>query len=99
MHRHFIFERLFIFSQNMGKNKELRGTAKAASPYQTALLDIDVYLRKYTWIVIPILTLVYFLFSRVSTGFYQDDELGHFINMKDFWMDPGQIISNHRTVS
>ncbi|CAN5486356.1 hypothetical protein BH10BAC5_BH10BAC5_26340 [soil metagenome] len=78
----------------MGKNKELRGTAKAASPYQTALLDIDVYFRKYTWIVIPVLTLVYFLFSRVSTGFYQDDELGHFINMKDFWIDPGQIISN-----
>lgn len=74
------------------QNKELRGTA--SSPYQTALLDIDLYLRKYTWAIIPILALVYFLFSRVSTGFYQDDELGHFINMKDFWFDPGQIISN-----
>ncbi len=80
------------------QNREFKGSDKTLHSKnitsQSAFVDIDVYLRKYMWVVIPVLTLLYFLFSRISTGFYQDDELGHFTNMKDFWFDPGQIISN-----
>lgn len=49
---------------------------------------------KYYWLIIPLLTLVYYIFSKYSTGFYQDDEIAHFINARDFWYDPYIILSN-----
>ncbi|MCX7877904.1 MAG: hypothetical protein N2510_04585 [Ignavibacteria bacterium] len=54
---------------------------------------IDKYFRYY-WIIIPLLTLIYYIFSKYSTGFYQDDEVAHFINSRDFWQDPFIILSN-----
>jgi len=56
--------------------------------------DIDTYIDKYIWAIIPVLAIIYFVFSKYSTGFYSDDELGHFVNMNDFWRDPGLIIGN-----
>lgn len=56
--------------------------------------DLDKKYFKYYWLIIPIFTLIYFLYSFISEGFYTDDEIGHFINMKDFWKEPGIIISN-----
>lgn len=46
------------------------------------------------WLVIPVFAAIYYLSSRYSTGFYQDDEIGHFINMLDFWTDPSVILGN-----
>lgn len=40
------------------------------------------------------LTLAYFAYSFLSKGFYQHDELGHFITMKSFWNDPNSILTN-----
>lgn len=56
--------------------------------------DLDKDYSKYYWIIIPLLTLVYFAFSYLSNGFYQDDEVAHYINMRDFWSNPFIIMSN-----
>lgn len=56
--------------------------------------DFDDNYQKYYWLIIPILTLIYYIFSLYSNGFYQDDEVAHFINMRDFWTDPSIIMSN-----
>lgn len=56
--------------------------------------DLDVLLEKYFWLIIPILAVIYYMVSRSSTGFYQDDEMGHYLNMRDFWTHPGAILGN-----
>ena len=66
------------------KNPEIKST----SP------DLDFMLNKYFWLVIPLFALIYYVSSKYSMGFYQDDEIGHFVNMKDFWSDPFIILGN-----
>ena len=39
-----------------------------------------------------VLTLIYYAFSTQSTGWYQHDEVGHFLNMQDFWVQPSKIM-------
>jgi len=58
--------------------------------------SIDNYplIKKYFWIIIPLLTVIYYLSSKYSVGFYQDDEIGHYTNMKEFWTDPFVILGN-----
>jgi hypothetical protein len=56
--------------------------------------NIDDIIKSNDWIIIPVLTAVYFIFSYFSTGFYQDDEVAHYITMRDFWNDPWIIMSN-----
>ncbi|RPI14087.1 MAG: hypothetical protein EHM58_17220 [Ignavibacteriae bacterium] len=56
--------------------------------------DFDAKYSKYYWLIIPVLTIIYFAFSYFSNGFYQDDEVAHYINMRDFWSDPWIIMSN-----
>ncbi|HYE59476.1 MAG TPA: hypothetical protein VD948_13265, partial [Rhodothermales bacterium] len=36
----------------------------------------------------------YFVFSLASTGFYQHDEVGHYIGMRQFWHDPASALGN-----
>ncbi len=38
--------------------------------------------------------LVYFALSFVSDGFYQHDEVGHFVGMRQFWHDPNSALGN-----
>jgi hypothetical protein len=38
--------------------------------------------------------LVYVMYSFLSTGFYQHDEIGHYFNMRDFWNNPNAILGN-----
>ncbi len=40
------------------------------------------------------LAVVYFLLSRVSDGFYQHDEVAHFVSMRQFWHDPNTALGN-----
>lgn len=56
--------------------------------------DLDKILEKYFWLVIPLFAFIYFIVSKSSTGFYQDDEMGHYLNMRDFWSHPGVILGN-----
>jgi hypothetical protein len=57
-------------------------------------LNFDKDYSKYYWLIIPLLTIIYFSYSFFSNGFYQDDEVAHFINMRDFWSNPWIIMSN-----
>jgi len=57
-------------------------------------IDDNPFLDKYFWLIIPLLAVVYYLSSKYSTGFYQDDEIGHYVNMKEFWSDPFIILGN-----
>ena len=56
--------------------------------------NFDNNYSQYYWLLIPILTIVYFSYSYFSNGFYQDDEVAHYINMRDFWTNPWIILSN-----
>jgi len=56
--------------------------------------NLDNHYSRYYWILIPLLTAVYYIYSQYSSGFYQDDEVAHFINARDFWHDPFIIMSN-----
>ena len=38
--------------------------------------------------------LAYIIYSFVSTGFYQHDEVGHFLSMQRFWHDPNAILGS-----
>ena len=57
-------------------------------------LDDNPLISKYFWIVIPLFTIIYYISSKYSLGFYQDDEVGQYINMLSFWSDPFVILGN-----
>lgn len=74
----------------MAKKNQIKKNpvVKSTSP------DLDILIHKYFWLVIPVFAFIYYMSSKYSTGFYQDDEVGHFINMLDFWTDPSVILGN-----
>ncbi len=72
--------------------KPLTGKREAADTI--APFDLDVFVDKYIWLLVPILALLYYWFSTGSTGFYQDDEIGHYRNIRQFWGDPFSIMGN-----
>jgi hypothetical protein len=59
-----------------------------------APFDLDAYIDKYIWVLVPLLVLLYYWFSTGSSGFYQDDEIGHYRNIRQFWGDPFSIMGN-----
>lgn len=62
---------------------------------QTVEISIDDRISKYFWLIIPLLTALYYYYSTISIGFYQDDEIGQYINMLRFWKDPWLILGNN----
>lgn len=72
----------------------MKKNSKAIQSKSVVEFDIDKDFSKYIWLIIPILTIIYFIFSLYSKGFYQDDEVAHYINMRDFWTNPWIIMSN-----
>lgn len=67
---------------------------KISPDKNSKLPDFDAKLLKYFFLVIPLLTVIYYISSKYSIGYYQDDELGHFLNMVQFWTDPYVIVGN-----
>ena len=61
---------------------------------QEKVTDINPSIDKYFWLIIPILTAIYFISSKYSVGFYQDDEIAQYLNMLQFWNDPWVILGN-----
>ena len=72
----------------------MKNKSKINPQKKTAELNIDRDYSKYYWLLIPVLTIIYFSYSFFSNGFYQDDEIAHYINMRDFWSNPWIIMSN-----
>ena len=68
--------------------------AKISPNKNSSIPDFDLKISKYFYLVIPILTIIYYISSKYSLGYYQDDEIGHFLNMLQFWNDPYVIVGN-----
>jgi hypothetical protein len=69
--------------------------AKKVQPVVKNVKTIDEYIGKYFWVVIPVLAIIYYISSRYSQGFYQDDEISQYLNMLQFWRDPSVILGNN----
>jgi hypothetical protein len=76
-------------------SKKAKTTPKNTVSKAEKVQDISLAIEKYFWIVIPIMTIVYYMVSRYSVGFYQDDEVAQYINMLQFWSDPWVILGNN----
>ena len=72
------------------KRKQLKKKVSKATPKTTAILapndglDFPEYVY---WLFTGAIFLFYFVFSFRFEGFYTHDEVGHFLNMQDFWTD------------
>ncbi|MBE0642931.1 MAG: hypothetical protein IH600_02530 [Bacteroidetes bacterium] len=80
----------------MAKTKKIKqgSTGRNETTTIPAAFNLDEFLDKYIWYLLPILVLLYYWFSQGSTGFYQDDEIGHYRNIRQFWGDPFSIMGN-----
>lgn len=86
----------------MAKNKVKKSTSLTAEQIRSSsgmnknVISFEKYqiFEKYFWLIIPVLTVIYFISSKYSVGFYQDDEIGQYINMIKFWSDPFAILGN-----
>lgn len=80
----------------MAKTKALRknSSTKSETVAIPAAFNLDEFLDKYIWYLIPLLVMLYYWFSQGSTGFYQDDEIGHYRNIRQFWGEPFSIMGN-----
>src|SRR4030095_3920103 len=81
----------------MSKKKPQENTVKKSEsviniPYSET--ELEKKIAKYFWIIIPILTILYYSYRKISVGFYQDDEVAQYINMLNFWQDPWVILGN-----
>ncbi|MCB2205694.1 hypothetical protein KQI65_13195 [bacterium] len=80
----------------MAKTKQMKkkGGKSSEQPTMLSNFNLDEFTDKYIWLLIPLLVLLYYWFSAGSTGFYQDDEIGHYRNIRQFWGDPFSIMGN-----
>lgn len=76
-------------------------TSEITSKKQESVLDIpysetgfEAKYHRYLWLIIPILTVLYYSYRKIAVGFYQDDEVAQYINMLNFWQDPWVILGN-----
>src|SRR5512141_2429278 len=50
--------------------------------------------ERQLWLLTAATAAVYAIYSLFSDGFYQHDEIAHYLNMVDFWGDPKAILGN-----
>lgn len=75
----------------MAKKKK---TNKATEPMPKSE-DWQWQLSDRNLLIFTLLTAgIYFIFSQYCNGFYQHDEVSHFLNMRRFWNDPTSILGN-----
>lgn len=77
----------------MAKSKDKSYQKQAGRSIET--VNVDEIFGKYVWLLIPVLTFVYYLIRFYSEGFYQDDEIAQYLNMIQFWKDPSVILGNN----
>ncbi len=78
----------------MSKKKRIKNQ-KSEENVQLQNSDFKLEINE-RWLLICTLALagIYFIYSYVSQGFYQHDEVSHFLNMRRFWHDPSFILGN-----
>lgn len=50
--------------------------------------------ESHLWMVTLLAFIGFYWYSTKSTGYYQDDEISHFLSMLGFWDDPKSIMGN-----
>lgn len=50
--------------------------------------------ESHLWALTGLAFLGFYFYSTKSTGYYQDDEIAHFMSMMGFWDDPTSIMGN-----
>ncbi len=84
----------------MSKRKPTKGKGKKSTIIKkttpTVGSPIDTWLssNKVAIGVLVLSMIAYYVFSYMSPGFYQHDEVGHLNNMKSFWYNPNAIVGN-----
>jgi hypothetical protein len=80
----------------MAKTKKIQRDARRpeSGTQDVSAFNLDEFTDKYIWLLLPVLVLLYYWFSHGSTGFYQDDEIGHYRNIRQFWGEPFSIMGN-----
>jgi hypothetical protein len=69
--------------------------AAASSPEPVVVLPFEMKLSEKNLLLLTFgLFLLYFLISFSSSGFYQQDEAAHYLNMLRFWHNPETILNN-----
>lgn len=81
----------------MSKKKTSDNTTKKqhtviSIPYSES--SFEAKYSRYFWLIIPVLTVLYYSYRKIAVGFYQDDEVAQYINMLQFWQDPFAILGN-----
>lgn len=69
-------------------------TATTSSPRQWSVDDGFSVSDRVLLALTFALAGLYFAFSFASDGFYQHDEVGHFVGMRGFWHDPNSALGN-----
>ncbi|MCI0449301.1 MAG: glycosyltransferase 87 family protein [Chlorobi bacterium] len=81
----------------MSKRKAVENTLKKdASVINLPFIESEFEKKysRYYWLIIPVLTVLFYSYRVISSGFYQDDEVAQYINMLNFWQDPWVILGN-----
>jgi hypothetical protein len=90
----FLTSCIYLFFMSKKKNE----IQKPHKPGQSDRIIIESGFEKnysqYFWLIIPVLTILYYSYRNIAIGFYQDDEVAQYINMLQFWKDPWAILGN-----
>jgi len=82
----------FMSKKKIIENSQKKQESVLNIPYTESSFE-EKY-SKYFWLIIPVLTILYYSYRKIAVGFYQDDEVAQYINMLNFWKDPWVILGN-----
>lgn len=95
MNRKLTISYIYLFFMNKKKSKNTQSQSQGnILNIQFIESDFEKKYSKYFWLIIPLLTILYYSYRKIAVGFYQDDEVAQYINMINFWADPSAILGN-----
>jgi len=56
------------------------------------VLDKQIVIKKTPFFLLTAIFFVFLAYSYISIGFYQHDEVAHYLNAKNFWINPFDIL-------
>lgn len=90
----FLTSSIYLFFMPKIKNETKKPLKPGAAEKIIIETDFERKYSQYFWLLIPVLTILYYSYRNIAVGFYQDDEVAQYINMLQFWKDPWAILGN-----
>ncbi len=90
----FLTACIYLFFMQKKKNETKKPLKPGAAEKIIIETDFERKYSQYFWLLIPVLTILYYSYRNIAVGFYQDDEVAQYINMLQFWKDPWAILGN-----